>query len=253
MNKKLSEIFKAVEVMDAATTIASGANSSTDFFVAPGKHERKICFVVTAEYEGEGIADTLLEGETVTLRLREATSSAGAGERAIEDRDGNDIVTTITGAQNAVEVIVLHTAAYIDGDNITVNGVQFSRDAAGYDADLRPLNYNSRADLVNAINNEFDDIEARNATDADALFIRSTNPGEVGVTVEEDIDAGGAFAASFRIIGYIDVDASQLDIANDFEFAGVNVLNSSVAGDADFSCLAIMGDARYNPAPGPGR
>ena len=252
MNKMLSEILKAAEVMDANTTIASTANSSTDFFVAP-RRERKLCFVVTAEYEGEGIADTLLEGETVTIRLREATSSAGAGERAITDRDNVAIETTITGAVNAVEVIVLHTAAYIDGDNIIVNGVQFDRDAAGYDATLRPLNYNSRADLVAAINNRFDEITARNATDPEALFIRSTNPGEVGVTVEENIDAGGAFAASFRIIGYIDVDASQLDHANDFDFAGVNILNSSAAGDADFCCLALMGDARYNPTPGPGR
>jgi len=249
MNKMLSEILKVAEAYQT-DTIASTVDDDTLFF-APGL-ERKICFVVMAEYEDQSDTGTLLDTEEVTLSLLEATDAAGTGDRAINDRDGNPIETVIAGAVNADEVVLEHVA-YLDGDEFTVNGVTFVRDALGFDADLRPFNYEDRADMILVVNNHFDGIEASAATDPEAILISSINPGEVGITVTYDIDAGAAFAASTRIVGYVDVDASQLDVANGFTHVGVNIENGSAAGDADFTAIAVLGDARYNPSVGPGR
>jgi hypothetical protein len=255
MNKNISEIIKVAEALDGATTdvrtlIAAAGNTNTDRFYAPGI-ERKLCFVVTGVSLNELINGTLLEGETVTLAMLEATSAAGAGSRAVTDRDAVAITTTITGAVNAVQAILTHVA-FAATDNFTVNGVNFTYDVAGYDADLRPLSYANRADIVTAVNAHFTDITASNGTAGTAVLFTSTNPGQVGITLTEDIIDGGAFAASTQFIGYVDVDASQLDVANSFDFAGINILNSGT-GNAYFNCMVLMGDARYNPAPGPGR
>lgn len=256
MNKNISEIIKVAEACDGATTlvrtfVASAGNTNTDRFYEP-TIERKLCFVVTGVSEDQLINGTLLEGETVTLALLEATSAAGAGARAVTDRDAVAITTTITGAVNTVQAILTH-GAYAATDDFTLNGVNFTYDVAGYDATLRPRSYANRAEIVTAVNAHFTDITASAGTAATAVLFTSTNPGQVGITLTEDIIDGGAFAASTHIIGYVDVDASQLDVANGFRFAGINILNGSVAGDISFNCMVLMGDARYNPAPGPGR
>lgn len=256
MNKELSEIIKVDEALDGATTlvrtfVASAGNTNTDRFYRPNL-ERKLCFVVTGVSEDQLINGTLLEGETVTLALLEATSAAGAGARAVTDRAAVAITETITGADNAVEAILTHVA-FAATDDFTLNGVNFTYDVLGYDADLRPLSYADRDEIVTAVNARFTDVTARAGTAATAVLFRSTNPGQVGITLTEDIIDGGAFAASTQVIGYIDIDASQLDIANNFNFAGINILNSSVAGDMSFNCMVLMGDARYNPPSGANR
>ena len=250
MNKQLSEVIKVAEAYQS-NTIASTVDADSLFF-APGL-ERKLCFCVVAEYEDTLITGTLLPAESVTLSLLEATDRAGTASRAVTDRDGNAITTVIAGAVNADQVVLDH-AAFAPGDSFVINGVTFTYDALGYDVDDRPLSYVDRDEIVIAVNAHFNEIfaEADGAVATAALF-SSANRGQVGITVDDDGIAGGSFVGSTRITGYVDVDASQLDVANGFTHAGINIENGSVAGDADFTCFVVMGDSRYNPAPGPGR
>ena len=233
MNKMLAEMLKVDLAMEPQTIAALG-DVDTDYYDL--SHYRKALFVVGYEAEGVAIGTVLLPTDDIVLELSEATDTAGAGAQALDDVE-------IAGGVHATEAIIHHTANYAGGDDFTVNGVNFTYDALGYDAALRPLSYVDSDEAVTAINAHFDDIVA-SAGAANSIHIEAVVPGEATVTVSEDIADGGSFAGTLRAIAYVEVDASAL--TDDFTAVSLNVENDSAAADGVFSAVCIRGNGRYN-------
>jgi hypothetical protein len=241
MNKRLSELVKIDQGFEPQT-LATNADVDTDYFSL--SEYKKALFVV--EYAAEGViaAEVLLPTDDIIVGLFEATDTAGTGAQELEDTDGNDIEVEIPGGSHATEAIIHHTANYAPGDDFTVNGVNFTYNAAGYDAALRPLSYDSAADAVIAINAHFNDIVAR-VVAANSIHIQAVVPGETTVTVAEDIADGGSFAGTLRAIAYAEVDASML--SDGFSAVAINVENDTATAAGEFSVTVIRGNGRYTP------
>ncbi len=242
MNKLVSELLKFDVAMPPAD-IDSQQDDDSGFFLLD--HYRQGCFVVQAAF-AEGATDTLLEGEEVTIALNQATDVAGTGEKAVEV-GGVDVEVVLAGGVNATVAAIDITANRDDADRVTVNGIEFHRAAAGYDAADRPLAFNSRADLVSAINGQFDGIVASAGTGANVVHVGAAVPGEATVTIVDGVDDGGSYAGTLVFQAFIDVNASQLDTANGFAAVGVNVENDSAAGDGTFAVNLLRANYRYNP------
>lgn len=241
MNKRLDELVK-VDLALEPQTLASNADADTDYYSL--EHYRKALFAVQYEAQGVIAAQVLLPADDIEIGLFEAEDTAGAGAQELEDADGNDIEVEIAGCVHATEAIIHHTANYAPGDNFTINGVNFTYDALGYDPVDRPLSYDSAADAVVAINAHFDDLTASVGA-ANSIHIEATVPGEVTVSVAEDIADGASFAGTLRAIGYVEVDASQL--SDGYKAVAVNVENDTATATGVFSVLCIRGDGRYSP------
>lgn len=231
MNKLLSEILK-VDVGLSPQEIAATDDTDSNYFSM--QNYRQALFVVKGTF---ATTDGLLEGEEVELTVDEATDTAGtAAQHLIED-------IIVEGAVNATVVEVNLTAVNANDDEVTVNGVTFVRAAAGFDATLRPLNWENAADLVLAVNNHFDDIVASAAVNI--VTFRAVNPGETVITVEEDINNAGSYVGTLEFIAYVNVDASELSAG--FTSIAINVENGSAANDGDFDVTVIRGNGRYVP------
>ncbi len=244
MNKLLSEIIKVDRALEPET--GQAADTDTDFF-SLGR-DRKALFVI--DYVSEGTEQvTVLQGtEEITIGLFEAEDSDGTNSQEIEDADGNDIEMDVAGGVGAV-VGILGTDGTVDGDTVTINGVVFTHDDADpfdpADPWLNPLNYDSRDNLILAINNYFTDIVASAGTDGDDIDLEAVDRGNRGITLEEDIAAGTGYVGTIRATFTVEIDASAL--SDGFTAVGLNIDNTAPVADADLFAVCIRGNSRYNP------
>ena len=229
---KMYESLKPVVALPQ-TTVDAAANQDTEKFIL--SEFRRALFVVSIEAAAK---NAFQEGEVITLTLKEGKGLAGTTQDLVEDID-------ITGGVGATKAY-LFTEDHAIGDDVTVNGVQFDRTDDGYDAGDRPLEWNTRDQLVTAINAADLGITATDhATHGVDLAIDA--PGTMTIDVEEDIVDAKAYAATLQAEAIVEAygpEFSDLDHTAVF----INIDNDKTAsGNIEVFAVVLLGLPYHSP------
>lgn len=232
MNKLIREALKIDLALEPQEIAAAGDETTNYFGMA---NHRRALFVVQAVY-GLAIGDILLEGEEVVLTLREATAAAGTAAQDLEDAE-------VAGGVHATQAVI-GTEGHQAADDVTINGVVFERTGAGYDAAARPLEWNSRDQLITAINGQFDNIVADD-DGAHVVILDVVEPGTDTITLETDLTGADSYGGTTQFVALAEVKPGEL--SSGYTHVALQIENDSVAGDGDFAAVCLRGDGRYTP------
>lgn len=229
MANLLSEELK-IDTAFVPTAALNGANTGPYY---PMDSWRKALFVVEI--------GAMAAGATCALQAMQATDAAGGGPaKAI-----TGLTDTITANTDA-EIVTLTLNAVQVADTVTINGITFTAAAA---ADLPNRVFDQSGDntadavsLAAAINHATAGVPGILATPNAAVVTLTAVPiGETVITAAAS--AATVTVATVRAIGYLEVDASMLDSANDFDHVALRITNS--AGMIT-SALLLRGNGRYS-------
>lgn len=224
MSKILSEAVK----IDIALTSQSLNGAGTGPYYKLGKY-RKALFV----WEVGAMA----AGVNSVGQVMQAINAAGGGPaKVVANNDA-----TITANTEVMEATVADGGA-ANGATITINGIVFTKAAA---TDAANGEFADAAGLETCVNHVTRGVPGVTATNnAGTVTLAVDEPGEKTITVETS-DAANITLATVRAIGYIECDASFLDLDDGFDHVALQVTNSV----ATFTgAVLLRGDARYTPA-----
>lgn len=182
----------------------------------------------------------------ISFAVLEAQDIDGATARNI----GNAIAAvdiTIRPHVNANAItLTMNTPAV--GNVITINGIVFTAAAA---ADFSNRVYGQSgnivaqaASLAGCINANIPELVAE-LDGAGALTIRSREPGDVTVTVEDITNEALLIPVTDEVVGYIEVDASAM--SDGFPRLVARVTPGAVAAAITGDVTLVRGNSRYNP------
>ncbi|MHB8124656.1 MAG: hypothetical protein ACYDEJ_03265 [Desulfitobacteriaceae bacterium] len=178
---------------------------------------------------------------TSILQVMQAKDALATSAKVITNN-----AATIT-ANTAVTSATLTLATVTVGQAVTINGLTYTAAAA---ADLPNRVFSQAGDdtadatsLAAAINHSTAGVPGIKATAAAAVItLTATDPGEATITITAA--AATITAATVSAVGYVECDASFLDINNGFTHVALRVTNSAaIVTGAIFE----RGEARYSP------
>lgn len=176
---------------------------------------------------------------TCAIQLMQAKDVDGTGSKAL-----TGLTATIKANEN-VSVATLTLASVAVGDKVTINGVTFT--AAAADLENRKFdqsgdNAADAASLAAAINHAAG-VPGVSATSSNAVVtLQSTKPGEVTITITDP--AATITPATVRAVGFVEVDASQLDANDGFAYVALRLTTSAALPVA---ATLLRGHGRYTP------
>lgn len=226
---KLSDLLK----IDTAFTPLSrtSGNSTGEYFSL--KDYRKALFIVSCAT----VADTY----AVAAQVMQATNAAAGSAKAV-----TNALTTIT-ANTKVQSALLTTRSVAAADVVTINGLVFTGGTAtvlatrtfkadGNDAD-------DATALCACINDPTYGVPGVLATLAtDTVVLTAIEPGDMSITVSDE--SGTIVTSTTKGTAFVEVDASALDIANDFTHVALKITTTSTVV---VSAALVRGDGRYSP------
>lgn len=203
----------------------NGAGVSEYF---PMSHYGRALFVVEL--------GAMAAGATSTLQVMQATDATGAVSKAVTNN-----AAIITANTRVAEATVVDGGA-ANGATITINGIVFTKAAA---TDATKREFSDAAGLETCVNDAANGVPGVTAVNnAGTVTLSVDEPGEDTITVATS-DAANIVLATVRTIGYVECDASFLDLANGFNHVGISVTNAP-AGMLT-SAVLLRGDPRYTP------
>lgn len=181
-------------------------------------------------------------GTTVVGQIVQATDAAGTGSKNV-----TGATCTITANTNVLGATVT-LATFTAGSVIVINGLTFTGHAstttvANREFDISGTDTADAAELVTCINDATYGVPGVTATSAlGVVTLVSTEPGEETISVTGVATIG--VAATTQALGYLEIEADQLDTENDFTHVAL-----SLTTDATINCHAgiIRERSRYNP------
>lgn len=227
--RKLAEALK----LDVALVPASIAGATTGAFHAMKKFGRAL-FIWQAAAMAVGV--------TSIAQIVQATDGAGTGVKDITGK-----TATIT-ANTAVIEATLVADLDVTGSSVTINGVIFTG-AAATNAALRQYKQTVAADTANGlaicINDATYGVPGVKAVSngVDTVTLTASEPGDTAVTLSGDAVAG-LVAATTKAIGYVEIEAADLDLAGGFTHVGLKVTPSAATVTGG---TLIRGEGRFTP------
>ena len=194
--------------------------------------------IVAFPFKVNGMALT----NTVVAQLVQATDAAGTGSKNV-----TGATCTITANSN-VQGATVTLATFTAGSVIVINGLTFTGHAstttvANREFDISGTDTADAAELVTCINDETYGVPGVTATSAlGVVTLTPTDPGGESISVTGVATIG--VAATTEAIGYLEIEANQLDTANLFNHVAV-----SLTTNATLHCQAdcIRDRSRYTP------
>lgn len=182
-------------------------------------------------------------GATSILQVMQAQDATGAGAKVVTNN-----TATITANTNVSAALLTSALVHVAGDTYTINGLTFTAAAAdvpgtrtyavGADATA------STANLAAKINDPVIGVPGVLASAAlGVLTLTATEPGEETITITASAGAVGV-PSTAQAIGYVECDASFLDLANGFSHVALRVTNSAAT---QTGAVLLRGQGRYNP------
>ncbi len=231
MSKLVSEAAK----LDIALTPQSLNGAGTGEYFLMDKY-RKALFVVEV--------GTMAAGVTSALQVMQAQDAAGTGAKVVTNN-----AATITANTNVAAALLTSALVHVAGDVYTVNGLDFTAAAADGGATSRTYAVGanataSTAALAAKINDPVIGVPGVLASaNAGVLTLTADEPGEIAITIAASAGAVGV-PSTARAIGYVECNASFLDLANGFTHVALRVTNSAAT---QTGAILIRGDGRYSP------
>ncbi len=173
-------------------------------------------------------------------QIMQARNAAGDGAKAVAGLASQILANRrVTAATLTVDTVVA-------GDKVTINGVEFEAAAA---ADLPNRKFAVGANngacatsLAEAINHAAGVPGITAEANAAVVTLTATEPGEETITITDP--AVTITPATLRAIGFLEVDASQLDTDENFSHVAIRITNSAATLTAAF---VERGDPRWSP------
>jgi len=187
---------------------------------------------------------------TSALQVLQASDAAGTGSKVV-----TPATATITANTNvSVAILTIVTATpHVAGETVTVNGLVFTAAAADVPTSrvyaVGSDGADSAAALLAKINSTNPDIGVPGVTGVSSVVTTNTlltlTPDEPGDTVITAVaSAGTTVVSTGQAVGYVEVDASELDTNNGFDHVAIRVTNSASMGTG---ITLTRGDSRYSP------
>lgn len=179
--------------------------------------------------------------KTATLQLYQATTAAGGAAKVITAgvavATANSLMTKATAALSTV----------LNADTITINGVTFTAHTNTTTKASRQFSIsgNDTADgdeLAACINDPTYGVPNVTATNSTGTLTLVSNDGKTGITLSQS-------STTFTFAGveaqvFVEINASDLDLANGFAFIAANVATTA---NSVVSALLIREGGRYLP------
>jgi hypothetical protein len=174
---------------------------------------------------------------TVTVALNQAKDKLGTGSKAI-----TNATATIT-ALSYINKATIALAATGAGDTVTINGVTFTQGSTV----VASRTFANAAGLVSCINsNTYGVANVYASANGTTVTVVASDTGENTITISETNVGGTITIAGVEAEAYVEVESSQLDLANSFCYVGVTVTTAN----ATVLCAVSLqrADARVLPA-----
>jgi hypothetical protein len=192
-------------------------------------------------------------GTTATLELLQAQDAGGTGSKVIPPSPATELATAQIAANTNVSEATLTCATVIATNVVTINGLTFTAIANGGTpaAGTRQFavgtggtaNADTATALAAIINDTVLGVPGITASaNAAVVTLNATNPGEALITITNP--SATITPATTKAMAFIDLDVSQLDVTNGFDFIAVKIAttaNSTIAA----TLLRALG--RYIP------
>jgi len=181
--------------------------------------------------------------KTFKIEFLQAKDAEGDGSKAITGAEAT--ITANTGVSKATVTL----ATFLAASTVTINDLVFTAHAtvttvASREFSISGSDTADALELVACINDPVYGVPGVLAESAlGVVTLTATEPGEKTITVTSSDGTTGA-CATLAAIAYVEIDASHLDLANDFTHVAVKVTttaNSNAAADL------IRGCGRYSP------
>jgi hypothetical protein len=232
MNKLLSEICK----VDVGLTSSNLNGPGTGAYFAMDKY-RKALFMVEI--------GAMAAAATSVIQVMQATDAVAGGPAKVITNNA----ATITANTRVAAALLTSAVVHVAGDTYTVNGLTYTAAAADGGATSRTYALGadataSTANLAAKINSAIVGVPGvLAAANVGALTLTADEPGDVAITLSAGAGAVGV-PSTLRAIGYVECDASFLDLANGFSHVAVRVTNSAAM---QTGAVLIRGEGRYSP------
>lgn len=227
--KLLSEDIK----VDIALTAQSLDGAGTGPYYRMDRH-RKALFVAEI--------GAMAAAATSALQIMQAQDAAAGGAKVVTNN-----TATIT-ANVKVASATLTLATVLAGDKVTINGLIFTAHTdtttpANREFSISGTDDEAAAELATCINDPTYGVPGVTATPAAAVVtLDASEPGDVTITITDP--AATITPATVRAIGYVECDASFLDIANGYDHLALRITNSAAMLTG---AVLVRGNSRYSP------
>jgi hypothetical protein len=190
---------------------------------------------------------------TSVLQVMQATTAAGGGPAKAVANNTATITANTNVAAATLSIVSAAGGVHVAGQTVSINGLVFT----AADADVPTSRVyavgasgaDSAAALLAKINSTNPNIGVPGVTGASAVDGANTvitltvdEPGETSITAVAS--AATTVVATLRAVGYVECDASFLDLANGFNHVAISVTNSAAM---QTGAVLVRGDARYTP------
>ena len=227
--RKLVEALK----LDVALVPASIAAATTGAFHAMKKFGRGLFVWETA---------AMAVGVTSIAQIVQATDAAGTNVKDIVGA-----TATITANTNVTEATLVADLD-VTGSSVTINGITFTG-AAATNAALRQYKQTVALDTANGlatcINDPTYGVPGVKATSngVDTVTLTVSEPGDTTITVAV-ANGAGLVAATTKALGYVEIDASDLDLVGGFTHVALKVTPSAATVTG---ATLLRGEGRFTP------
>lgn len=176
--------------------------------------------------------------KTAKLEFLQALDATGTGAKGIPSDVGQLATATIT-ANTDVSELTIDTTAGANGNTVTINGVLFTQAAA---TDAAQRQFANAAGLVTCINDATYGVPGVTASANGAVV--TCNGGEPGEVLVTATGHANFIIATTKALAFIELNVSQLDIANGYGYIGTKVITSA---DTAVCVSLLRGLGRFSP------
>lgn len=180
--------------------------------------------------------------KTATLQLYQATAAAGTGAKVITAGvatiTANSLVTKATAALSTV----------LAADTITINGITFTAHANTTTKSSRQFSIGSTDsadgdELASCINDTTYGVPNVTATNSSGTLTLVSADGVTGITLSQ---SSTTFTfATVEAQAFVEINASDLDVANGFSHVAANVATTA---NSVVAAVLLRGGGRYRPS-----
>ena len=162
--------------------------------------------------------------KTAILELLQATDRDGTGSKGIPTTVGQTAIATVTANTLVTEAtVVVGTISGSSGDELVINGITFTAADA---TSAAAREFADAAGLVTCVNNATYGVTGIIASaNGSTVTLKSTDAGEYAITVSETGD--NLTLATTKALAYVELDASELDLANAFAYVAPKVTTTA--------------------------
>ncbi len=186
--------------------------------------------------------------KTIKIELLQAKDKDGTESKGIPSTAEQAALAEIAANTKVTECTITLATFLADGV-ITINGLDFTAHATVTTPASREFSISGddtadAAELVTCINDPDYGVPGVTASNvAGVVTLKSTDPGEVLITVSSVPDDGTCVKATLKAQAFVELNVSKLDLAGEFNHVAVKVTTTATT---TIAAVMVRGHLRYS-------